>query len=157
MQGLFLMKILIVEDDKYKSDAIIECLNDYFEKPKILISESLASGLFTLDENEDVELIILDMSMPSFDISDKDPVGGTPESYAGEDFLSHMSLLDMSIPVIVVTQFDNFDSEGKEISLSKLSKRLFEDHPQVFKGSIYFKVSSSAWKNELKKLLKKVV
>jgi len=151
------MKILIVEDDKYKSDAIKECLNDYFLNPEIFIEESLSSGLFTLDEVEEIELIILDMSMPSFDISEKDPIGGTPESYAGEDFLSHMTLVGMTTPVIVVTQFDNFDSDGEEVSLSNLSKKLFNDHPSAYKGSIYFKVSSSAWKAELKNLLKKVI
>jgi CheY-like chemotaxis protein len=150
------MKILIVEDDKYKSDAINDCLTDFFDEPDIVIEESLSSGLFALNEIEGINLIILDMSMPSFDISDKDPTGGTPESYAGEDFLSHMSLLEMTTPVIVVTQFDNFNSEGKEVSLSNLSRKLFNDHYDVYKGSIYFKVSSSTWKIELSNLLKKV-
>ena len=150
------MKILIVEDDKYKSDAINDCLNDFFVNPEIFIEESLSSGLFTLDE-EEIELIILDMSMPSFDVSEKDPTGGTPESYAGEDFLSHMTLMGLITPVIVVTQFDNFESAVGDVSLSNLSKKLFFDHPNIYKGSIYFKVSSSRWKTELKKLLKKVI
>ena len=66
-----------------------------------------------------------------------------------------MTLMGMVTPVIVVTQFDNFGSDGKQVSLLNLSKKLFEDHPSVYKGSVYFKVSSSAWKTELKSLLRK--
>lgn len=147
------MKILIVEDDKYKADAIKECLQEKFEKSLIDVAESLASGLFNLMDNNDYQLIILDMSMPSFDISEKDPTGGSPESYAGEDFLSQMTLLGLVTPVVVVTQYDNFGSDDQQVSLTKLSKKLKLEHPEIYLGSVYFKVSSSAWKIELLKLL----
>jgi CheY-like chemotaxis protein len=148
------MNILIVEDDKYKADAIQDCLNDYLDFPQITTEDSLSSGLFSLMDSPNLDLIILDMSMPSFDISEKDPSGGTPESYAGEDFLSQMTLLDINLPVIVVTQYDNFGSDEKQISLLKLSDKLQHDHPKIFKGSIYFKATSNSWKQELIDLMK---
>ncbi|MCJ8344336.1 hypothetical protein MJH12_02260 [bacterium] len=149
------MKILIVEDDKYKSEAILDCLQIYFPVANINITESLASGLFALIDEDSYQLIILDMSMPSFDITEKDPTGGTPESYAGEDFLAQMTLLGITTPVIVVTQYNNFGIDEQQISLSTLSKKLLNDHPAIYQGSIYFKVSSTTWKTELKNLLKK--
>lgn len=147
------MKILIVEDDNYKADAIKECLQDNFRDTLIDVAESLASGLFYLMDGNDYQLIVLDMSMPSFDISEKDPTGGAPESYAGEDFLSHMTLLGLVTPVVVVTQYDNFGSDDQQVSLTKLSKKLRLEHPEIYVGSVYFKVSSTAWKVELLKLL----
>lgn len=147
------MKALIVEDDKYKLDAISEFLNSHFESPEIVESNSLSSGLFSLMEANDYHLVILDMSMPSFDISEMDPSGGTPESYAGEDFLSQMTLFGSKIPVIVVTQFDNFGPDKKQISLQKLSDKLAKDHPNIYKGSVYFKATSNNWKNELMNLM----
>jgi CheY-like chemotaxis protein len=148
------MKIIVVEDDKYKSDAVIDSLKEYIGTATFLLSESLSSGLFLLNENQDADFIILDMSMPSFDITDKDPTGGVPESYAGEDFLSQMTLMDIVVPVIVVTQYDNFGADEQQISLVKLNDKLTKNHPHIYKGSVYFKASTTSWKGELKSLLK---
>jgi CheY-like chemotaxis protein len=143
------MKILIVEDDKYKSDAIIEYLNSNLEDLIIETADSLSSGLFILMDKSDFDLIILDMSMPSFDITEKDPAGGNPESYAGEDFLSQMTLMGIETPVVVVTQYDNFGSDEKLITLKKLTDKLSIDHGDNFKGSVYFNATSNSWKKEL--------
>lgn len=143
------MNILIVEDDKYKAEAIKECLIDHLNEPVITTADSLSSGLFSLMDLPNLDLIILDMSMPSFDVSEKDPSGGSPEGYAGEDFLSQMTLLGINLPVIVVTQYDNFGTDENQITLSKLGQKLQKNHSKIFKGSVYFKATSNSWKQDL--------
>ena len=103
-----MIKLLIIEDDLYKSNAISEYLRDELNINNITCRESLSSGVFEVLDNPDYDLILLDMSMSTYDISDKDPVGGIPESFAGEDFLAQMELLGYKIPILVVTQYDTF-------------------------------------------------
>ncbi|WP_419173414.1 hypothetical protein [Halobacteriovorax sp.] len=152
------MRILIAEDDKYKADAIFSFLESRFEDLSVDFARSFSSALFkVIDSAEGFDLIVLDMSMPSFDVSEKDPSGGNPESYAGEDFLSQMTLMGHKTPVIVVTQYDSFGTDEKQISLSKLTEKLYKDHRDVFRGSIYFNAATNSWKNKLWTLIDEIV
>jgi len=151
------MKILIVEDDQYKSEAISEFLITEFRSPEIVIKDSLASGIFEVLDNGEFDIILLDMSMPSFDVTSKDPSGGTPESYAGEDFLSQMTVLGVNIPIVVVTQYDNFGTDDSQMSLTALDKKLRHNHSEIYEGSVYFKSSSISWKKELKGIITGII
>ncbi|RTE86570.1 MULTISPECIES: response regulator [Gammaproteobacteria] len=150
------MKVLMVEDDKYKSQAISKYLDSLPEHFDIDIEESLNSGLFKLEECH-FDLIILDMSMPSFDISKSDPSGGAPESFAGKEFLSHMSLIGKTIPVIIVTQYDSFGPDEQQTSLNTLKKNLQIEYPQLYKASVYFSIKSDEWKRALLDALKGII
>ncbi|EFB9978682.1 hypothetical protein CXY40_004644, partial [Escherichia coli] len=115
-----MIKLLIIEDDLYKSNAISEYLRDELNINNITCRESLSSGVFEVLDNPDYDLILLDMSMSTYDISDKDPVGGIPESFAGEDFLAQMELLGYKIPILVVTQYDTFGAGDDSFPLKIL-------------------------------------
>lgn len=150
------MKFLLVEDDHYKSKAILEFMRSKYLDASIELAESLTSGLFKLEEDL-FDLVLLDMSMPSFDVSEKDPRGGVPESFAGEEFLSHMHLTGMSTPVIVVTQYDNFGPDDKQMSLEQLEKSLAKEYCDIYVGSVYFTTKSDSWKRSLNNILKEIL
>lgn len=152
-----MMRILIVEDDLYKSTAISNFLSEDLDMREIICKESLSSGLFEIIDNMNYSLILLDMSMPSFDVSDKDPVGGIPESFAGEDFLAQMTLLGIEIPVIIVTQFDTFRTGDDSFPLTALDKKLEAKHPNIYNGAIFFRSTSNEWKNSLKNKILEVL
>ncbi len=151
------MKILLIEDDSYKANAICNFLSEELQIANVVWKESLSSGTFELLDNTGYNLILLDMSMPSYDVSDKDPAGGIPESYAGEDFLAQMTILDIDVPVIVVTQFDKFDEGDDSFSLESLDKRLLEKHSDIYFGAIYFRSTSNEWKTNLKIKIEEVL
>lgn len=56
----------------------------------------------------DLDLILLDMSMPSFDLTDQFN-SEDPESFAGIEIMSQMKLRDINVPVLVVTQYKSFE------------------------------------------------
>lgn len=151
------MKILIVEDDQYKSDAIDLFIKSKLSDVDIVVKTSLTDGVFEILDNPEYNIILLDMSMPSFGVSLVDPMGGNPESYAGEDFISQMSVLGYEIPIIVVTQYDNFGSVDKAISLSDLDGRLKRNYPNLYRGSVYFKSASNEWKSKLLSMIKEII
>lgn len=147
------MNVLIVEDDSYKSEALINFVESEFPRVNITLRNSLSSGILEIMNGPDLDIILLDMSMPSYDVTPKDPSGGVPESFAGVDFLSHMDLMGLDIPVIVVTQFENFE----DMHVDVLIEQLIKEYKKIFMGWIYFKSTSSEWKHKLSQVMKRVV
>lgn len=146
------MRVLIVEDQKEKSEDIVNFLNSYYLKGMLVsIQQSLRSGLKDLVINNNYDLVILDMSMPNFDPSIDDPIGGTPESFAGKEFMSQMDLRGIVSPVIVVTQYSTF-AKG-QIALDDLDRAFKISYPSFYLGSVYYSSAEDSWKKSLLKII----
>ncbi|WP_122417221.1 response regulator [Pseudomonas viridiflava] len=150
------MKILIIDDEFDKREKIVTYLQSKLEQSKLEIveSESLRSGLRTLIQLGDIDVVLLDMSMPGFDITNDEPDGGEPESYAGKELMSQMRLRNIKIPVIVITQYKKFKKEN--ISLEELTEEFRNDFPDFFLGTIHFSSAVEGWKKNLLEFLKKI-
>lgn len=146
------MRILIIEDQEEKSKDIVKFLSGYYDDELDISQQlSLRSGLGRLVSGEGYDLIVLDMSMPNFDPSLDDPIGGTPESFAGKEFLSQMKLRGISIPVVVITQYATF-AKG-QIALEDLDNEFRASYSEFYLGSVYYSYSSHEWKKALSDLL----
>lgn len=150
------MKILIVEDELDKREKIINFLKADLGKDSVEIieAESLRSGLRALIKNSDIDIVLLDMSMPGYDVTTDEPGGGDPESYAGQELMSQMRLRNIKIPVIVITQYKKFKKEN--ISLEELTQKFEEQFPDFFWGTIHFSSAIEGWKKTLSDHLKKL-
>lgn len=150
------MKILIVEDELDKREKIINFLKADLGKDSVEIieAESLRSGLRALIKNSDIDIVLLDMSMPGYDVTTDEPGGGDPESYAGKELMSQMRLRNIKIPVIVITQYKKFKKEN--ISLEELTQEFEEQFPDFFWGTIHFSSAIEGWKKTLSDHLKKL-
>lgn len=150
------MKVLIVEDEFDKREKITSYLYSVFESSQLEIveSESLRSGLKTLLQVSDIDVVLLDMSMPGFDITSDEPGGGEPESYAGKELMSQMRLRNIKVPVVVITQYKKFKKEN--ISLEELTEEFQTQFPDFFMGTIHFSSAVEGWKKSLLDYLKKV-
>lgn len=149
------MKLLIVEDDQNKLQQLVEFISDYISNPSITTRYSYQSGLKEILENK-YDLIILDMSMPTFDITPNE-TGGRPRVYAGKEILRQMERKKVVMPVIIVTQFETFGDLSNRVSLCELCKELQELHPSNYVGTVYYNAAHDNWKNDLKKLLERLV
>ncbi len=146
------MKILIVEDDHDKIEKIKEFLVEkYGYNISIITSESLRAALKTIISATGLNLIILDMSLPNFDISKNAPGGGTPESFAGKELMSQMSLRKMKIPVVILTQYAVFD-EGRK-TLDELKAEFNNDFRDFYLGAVYYNAAIDGWKIELSEII----
>lgn len=147
------MNVLIIDDDELKLEQLIEFLSCEFKNFKLSTQKSYHSGLNTiLKENENLGLILLDMSMPTFDITAYE-TGGRRRSFAGRDILDQMKWNEINIPVIIVTQFESFEEYGRTITLLQLSYELKKSFSDSFIGHVFFKSSQMNWKENLKKLI----
>lgn len=151
------MKILLIEDDYEKAQRISEFVLSEFEGSNVDIARSFNSGLRALIANASrIDIVLLDMSMPSFDVSPEEPTGGSPESFAGEDLLAQMRLRGLHIPTVISTMFDSFGEGSNRMSLSQLTKRLETKFSPFYRGCVYYNAAQSGWQVALKKIMAEI-
>ena len=104
-KGMSWMRVLLIEDDENKRGQLISFLKEEIADVVVGVAASYHSGLRgVLDRSSD--LVLLDMTIPTFDIGVEES-GGRSQLYGGREILGkQMDRLDIRIPVIVVTQFD---------------------------------------------------
>jgi CheY-like chemotaxis protein len=147
-------RILLVEDDYDKREKISSFVQSIFaHKIDLVEAESLRSGWKAIVRDGKFDLILLDMSMPGFD-SDTEAGGGDPESFAGAEIMAQMSLRQINIPVIVVTQYNAF--ENGTVSLDELVRGFELSYSEFFLGYIYYNSAVDSWKSELERFMQMV-
>ena len=125
------MKILLIEDEASKRAAISKHIVEILGPEAVVVErESLRSGLKEVISEENYDLILLDMSMPGFDVSSSEPIGGEPESFAGQEIMAQMKLRGINTPVAVVTQYKAF-AKGT-VGLDELVIRFHGDYKDFF-------------------------
>lgn len=145
------MNILVVEDDENKREQIGNFVSSKYSGARISYAKSQRSGLRAIIEDP-VDLIILDMSMPTFDKT-VDEDGGRPQAYAGREILKQMDRREIHRPVIVLTGYDKFGEGVDALTLPELHAQLEEAHPESYRGMVFYDVTFEGWKEELTKMI----
>ena len=94
------MRVLLIEDNEHKKNLIFNFVNDEFPQIELGLKKSYNSGLRELITNDNYSLILLDMSLPNYDIGAGES-GGDFESLAGEYLLNEMYRRDINIKVVI--------------------------------------------------------
>ena len=146
-------RILLVEDYEEKANNILAFLKQEFPECEVIQRSSYNSAQEEIFEHgSDYSLILLDMSMSTYDLS-KDASGGLPEPSAGQYILEGMFLRQIMTPVIVVTMYNVF---GRK-QLDAFDLDLKKDYPQNYKSYVYYSSQKNDWKNHLKKQIKEIL
>lgn len=139
------MKVLIVEDDQNKIKVLSHFLSDSFDEVEIVNKRSYQSGLKQIISNT-FDFILLDMSMPTFDISPHE-IGGSPMPFAGKEILIQMHKRKIKTPVIVVTQFERFGDGSNEIQIEELKNDLGKFNNYI--ATVYYNAALNNWRDDL--------
>lgn len=147
------MNLLIIEDNHNKLKQIKTFVKEVCSEASIHDALSYTAGVRRIyDENWD--LILLDMSLPVYDMGQQE-MGGDKKSMAGREIMKRMLHRKIYIPTIVITQFDTFGEN--EISIKSLNDEFKADLNKIWMGTVNYEDSTNNWKIELKKLLEKVI
>jgi len=144
-------RILIVEDDEYKTRQLRGFVEDRYREASIVLTESLQGGLRNLMKAP-FDLVLLDMSIPNYDPGPEEP-GGTSYVRGGQELLREMQLYEILVPVIVVTQYDSFGTGKERVSLEDLDAELRADHGDLYYGAVYYNSALQSWKEQLETLM----
>lgn len=145
------MSILIVEDDELKTERLRTFLATEFPNEKIEVARSYKSGLRALVSGSH-SLVILDMTLPTFDIQPGTD-GGRPLSLGGRELLRQMRRRSIIRPAAVVTGFDSFGSGPGAVTLARLDSELREEFGSFYLGSVYFNATADDWRDQLRELI----
>lgn len=148
------MKILLVEDDEEKRQQLSLFVQEELGA-QVTEARSRQSGVSALLRDH-YDLIILDMTMPTYDITPTED-GGRSQAYAGRDILHQMARRGIQTKAVVVTQFDRFGSAENEITLATLNDQLEAAFPITYAGAIYYNVGYAGWQEELRQVMQHVI
>lgn len=140
------MKILLVEDDGYKSAAIMRWIKLEYVNVDIELVISYRDGcLAALDGSYD--LLILDMSLPGR----TQKVGSSKDTIVNGGELIIREMLDEHVPfkAVILTQYETFNGETIEAINERLNKMCLDS----FFGCICYNSQDDSWKDNLKTIL----
>lgn len=149
------MKILFVEDEISKQKQIIAHLNNMFKNYQVSVEKSLMSGINRIHK-ENFDLVLLDMSLPLYDLCEDVYEINEFEAFAGIDLLEELNRIQFLGKVIVITAFDVIEDSEKKLNLQQLDEQMKRDYFNIYIGSIHYNSSSLEWKKELDKFWARV-
>lgn len=140
------MRILLVEDDGYKSAAIKQWIESTYNDMNVRLEVSYKDGcVAALDETFD--LLILDMSLPARSQN----VGASKDTIVngGELIIRELLDEDEDFYAVILTQYETFNGE----TIEAIEDRLRQMCGEKFAGCISYNSQDDSWKNNLKTVL----
>lgn len=147
------LKVILIEDDKKKTGDIFSFLKSEAKLTDITIKESYQSGLREL-LRENYDLLLLDMSIPTWDKSPNEP-GGSYEKFGGYKILKEIVRKKKPVKTILISMFDDFGESDNSLTLSELDKALRSEFSHIYIGSVFYSSREEKWKSELTNLIDK--
>jgi CheY-like chemotaxis protein len=148
------MRFLLVEDDENKREQIRSWVAELHADAKFTVARSLQSGVRAVKAGN-IDCVLLDMTLPNYDVGPEEPGGRTTHSFGGRELLKQMDRFDIDVPVIVITQFETFGKPPDTMDLSELDTQLAKDHKN-YVASIYYHASIHGWKDKLRVVIRDI-
>ena len=143
------LHLLLVEDEAPKRGHIERLVRDVLSNARISTARSVNSALDIL-ENDNVDFLLLDMSLPTFDIGDRES-GGRPQGFGGIEVLRYMTMAEITCPTLIITGYEGFKREsGTTVDLVQLRSELDEEFSHLLKGVLHYNSTYDEWKHTLR-------
>lgn len=144
------MKLLLVEDDEHKMNDIISYIDTLNKEIVVVTARSVESGVQAAVDSQ-YDLILLDMTIPNFDITDKSD-GGKSYKNGGEIIVKELLDEDVVFRCAVITQYETFNNE----TIDQISQRIRQLCGNDYLGYVKYSTNTESWREELNDLIKYV-
>ncbi|MGJ4899828.1 response regulator [Bradyrhizobium sp. HKCCYLS3070] len=142
----------MVEDEAPKRERLLQFLKDQWVDAVVRTAKSVRSAISDI-QGATPQLLLLDMSLPTFDIGPDEP-GGRPQGFGGIEVMRYVDLFEIKLPIIVVTAYEAFSRDGGgALNHDDLDQQLRVEHPENYRGLVYYNSLFSDWKTQLAKLI----
>lgn len=146
-------KILIIEDNETKLQHIRAFCKQSLKQCVLIDKQSYNSAQQeVIFHGEEYDLILLDVSMNTYDTQKED--NGEQEPLAGANILRFMKLRRIPTPVVVVTMYESF-VDG--VRINALDERFKTQYKDIYRGFVYYNLKSDDWKDELMSKLNEIL
>jgi DNA-binding NarL/FixJ family response regulator len=141
------MRILIVEDDNFKQNAIVSLLQTIAVPIEIETAASLRGAMITL-ENRAFDFVVLDMAIPSH-TSDAGVIDTYSQPVGGLDVLLYLSSNNRPEKVVILTQYPTVEYDRKHVPLKDLANILRMDEVVNIADVVLF-TEDLPWRESIK-------
>lgn len=146
--------ILLVEDEAPKRKHIRDLLTELAPRARTSTARSVNSALDILMKDR-VDLLLLDMSLPTFDVGDREN-GGRPQGFGGTEILRHITMSEIECPTVIITGYEGFTLEsGATVDLAQLRAELLDEFPSLLRAVLHYNSTFDEWKTVLAATLSK--
>ncbi|MCW2370063.1 hypothetical protein [Sphingobium sp. B11D3D] len=145
------MKILIVEDDSFKLEAILFLVNRVAEMAEVKTAMSLRSAMTALEEGI-FDLVVLDMAIPSH-TSDVGAIDTYSQPVGGLDVLLFLATMERAERIAVLTQYPTIEYNRSHVPLREFMSVLHQDSVTNVDAVILFS-DDGTWRDTLTGLLR---
>jgi CheY-like chemotaxis protein len=139
--------LLFIEDNPHKRSRVVEFLGGLPHRIAITEAHSFSSGCQKF-ETGDFNLILADVSLPTFDKTLTDS-GGRFRAFAGLEIARKLARNRVASRVAFITQYRSFSEKGTSYSFDELADALRKVSGDRFLGMVFYDGSQSAWKDQL--------
>ncbi|MBR9867556.1 MAG: response regulator [Oceanospirillales bacterium] len=146
------MKILLIEDGDYKIERVCEYINSLNNSHSITVCKSYSSALQNIVQ-ENFDLAIIDMSLPTFDKS-PDEAGGEFRTYGGLDLARQIKRRKINIDFLYLSQYKTFSDSDSSLTINDVNIQAENLCGPSYLGFIYYEHSGYDWKKTLGKTIK---
>jgi CheY-like chemotaxis protein len=137
------INLLVVEDNKSKIESIEELVNDL--TPTVTVTYVLTPSEAIKNLRKiNYDFLILDMSLPAYS-EETHSIG----SLSGKQILQTMKHKRISVPTVILTQWDVFGHHDNTISLDILTSELMQNFSGFLLDVIFWDSSSDLWKKDI--------
>lgn len=146
------MKILLIEDDSFKSESIVNFLSELFPSSMLNVCASLSEGIDYVNSNI-YDYVLVDMAIPSHPV---EPGGGSPLSLltGGLEIILELKFMDRKDSCIIITQYPDLELCGQLFSLDEAVEQLHVQLGCKVLACIEYNEGSKRWQHDLKMALK---
>jgi CheY-like chemotaxis protein len=138
------MNVLLIEDDEFKAADISKVLTDSLPGASVQRATSVTSALRAMTEDS-FSLVILDMSLPTFDLSGPGG-GGSPQSQGGVEVLRLARRLGNVSPFVVLTQYPDVEIDGQDVPLARAARALRNRFGVDVKNCVLYEFDGDSWR-----------
>lgn len=147
---------LLVEDESPKLAHIRRFMRESFSNISVSDARSVSTALEVI-EDDSFDLLLLDMSLPTFDVGQGEH-GGRPQGFGGIEILRHIAMAGIVLPTIVLTGYEAFpDEAGALIDLDTLRQRMTEEFPETVIAVVHFNSSLDDWRASLRPVIEQII
>ena len=139
------MRILLIEDNDLKKEKVKAFIIESFLDASVETASSYNTGM-TLALDNSYDLIILDMSIPTYEKTESNR-GGRFRVFGGREIAQRLKKMSKLPPFLVLTGYKDFKNDNEKTTFEQLSETMSKIDSN-FLGMIHYESASSKWKSE---------
>lgn len=142
------MRMLMVEDEVPKQRHISSFLNEVVRDLELQVAKSVNSAVECLEE-QTFDLMLLDMSLPTFD-QGNDESGGRPQGFGGIEVVREIQMAGVKCKIVVITGYEVFPKgDGGQLNIGQLKDDLEGEFKDLVVGVLHYNSAVDEWKTSL--------